>query len=359
MHPKNIDKYFLASIVESSQDSIITIDFDLTLTSWNKAAESLYGYTATAAIGKQLTSLTLPKDLQQILANVDNVRKGRVVPAFETERVAKNGTHMILEVVVSPVKDENGAVVGVSTIARNLTERRTAEKATAEAEILRRLLVAQEDERARIARDLHDELGQQVTILRFKLSAAKEECEDEEICNRIDEIDLVAEDIDRSVDFLAWELRPALLEGMGLVSALNNYLKQWSNHSGVETAPVVSGLRGKRLEEKVEANLYRIAQEALNNIHKHAQAKAVVLVLEKQGDSVKFSVADDGKGFSPKKTGKEVKGMGLTGMKERASLIGGTFEIESTRGKGTTVYVTVPTNNQVEARGPNKLAHGQ
>lgn len=342
MPNQNLDKYFLASIVETSHDSIITIDLDMEITSWNKAAEALYGYAAADAIGKQLTTLTLPKDFEKLLEKIEKIKDSRTVELFESERVGKDKAHMILEVVVSPVNDETGKLVGISTIARDLTARRVAEKATHDQDVLHRLIIAQEDERSRISRDLHDELGQQLTAMRFALERAKSACKDEEICGYIEAVAEIAGTIDKSLDFLAWELRPAFLDHAGLATAIRNYAAQWSQHSGIETDILTSGLSTARFAPNVETNLYRILQEALNNTHKHARADRVEILLERRNGDIGLIIVDNGRGFSLKNKKHQLKGLGLTGMKERASLIGGTLDFESAPGKGTTVHVRVP-----------------
>jgi PAS domain S-box-containing protein len=342
MYFKNNHKYFLAAIVESSQDSIVTIDFDLVITSWNKAAENVYGYTSEEAVGRPLTMLTLPEDLVMLMTNVDLIRHGKVVKVFETERVHKDNSRMLLEVVLSPVKNEDGDIIGVSTIARDLTKFREAENAIREGKVLTRLIEAQEEERRRIARDLHDELGQHVTSLRFKLRNARESCTDDATCTQIDEMELIAQEIDNSVDFIAWELRPAPLEGVPLPEAINSYLRQWSKHNGINAEFHSTGMKGTRLSDKVEIALYRIVQESLNNTHKHARADNVQLVCEKRGDTVVLIIEDDGSGFDQTNGDQSGQGMGLTGIRERASLVGGTVEIESSPGQGTTVFVRVP-----------------
>lgn len=118
---------FLAAIVESSQDSIMTVNFDGIITSWNKAAEDLYGYSAAQAIGKPLTMLTLPEDLARVLSDTDKIKHSQRVEIFDTIRVNKDGREMHLEVVMSPVKDASGRPIGVSTIARDITMRKLAE----------------------------------------------------------------------------------------------------------------------------------------------------------------------------------------------------------------------------------------
>jgi PAS domain S-box-containing protein len=120
-------KFLMAAIVESSEDSIISIDFERHITTWNKGAERLYGYPAAEAIGKPLTMLTLPRDMEEVLANIDKIRHGETVEPFETERRQKDGPHLHLAVVLSPVKDAAGRIIGVSTVARDITERKRAE----------------------------------------------------------------------------------------------------------------------------------------------------------------------------------------------------------------------------------------
>jgi PAS domain S-box-containing protein len=127
-------KFFLASIVESSQDSMITVNFDGIITSWNQAAEKLYGYAAQEAIGKPLTMLTLPQDLREVLSNIERIKHSQKVETFDTVRVHKGGRQMHLEVVLSPVKNDHGQVIGVSTVARDVTKRIRAEQALRESE---------------------------------------------------------------------------------------------------------------------------------------------------------------------------------------------------------------------------------
>lgn len=342
MDNHNLDKFFLASIVETSHDSIITIDLDMVITSWNKAAEGLYGYPASEAIGKSLTTLTLPKDFQRLLDKIEKIKESKQVEVFESERVGKDKAHMILEVVVSPVLDVDGEIIGLSTIARDLTARRVAEKAMHDKDVLHRMIIAQEDERARISRDLHDELGQQVTALKFAVERAKRFCGEGEARENIEALAEVAESIDKSVDFLAWELRPALLDNVGLIAAVENYLAQWSSRAGVAAEMQRAGLSDRSLAPNVETNLYRIIQESLNNTHKHAEASRVDLFLEVRDHEIIVIIVDDGKGFSLRNKKKLTKGLGLTGMRERASLLGGTLQLDSAPGSGTSIHLKVP-----------------
>ncbi len=143
----------------------MTIDMDLMITSWNAGAEELYGYSAKEVIGKRMTMLTLPKELETILSNVEKIKETKRVEIYDSERVSKSGRLMILEILLSPVKDDAGQIIGMSAVARDMTERRRAETALREKEALRNLVIAQDAERKRISRNVHDNIGQQLTAL--------------------------------------------------------------------------------------------------------------------------------------------------------------------------------------------------
>jgi PAS domain S-box-containing protein len=338
-------KYFLASIIETSRDPIISVDEDLSITSWNNAAADLYGYTAEEAVGRKLTSLTLDKDLQMICAKVKMVLSNERVEVFDTNRIGKDDKRLNLEVVMSPVKDGGGEIVGVSTIAHDITIRRQAEKAHRDRDLLRRVLSVQEDERSRLARDLHDELGQSVTALRFMLRSAKDKGIEREGQLALTEMEQLIEVIDRNIDFISWQLRPAALDSdPSLTSAINNFTRQWSRQTGIPVKRVAALSHPDHLLSAVDTNLYRIVQEALNNIQKHAKATKVEISLTQSDEYLVLVISDNGKGFNIDTTRRSRQGFGLVGMKERAALIDACFEIVSSRGEGTTIHVRVPNS---------------
>jgi signal transduction histidine kinase len=214
--------------------------------------------------------------------------------------------------------------------------------------LLRNIVKTQEDERKRIARDIHDQIGQELVALRLKLQLLQEECkEDSKLNKRIAELETIAQRIDSEVDFLIWELRPSVLDDLGLSAAMKKFVADWSSHFNVPAEFHQVGLDGKHLLPEIEINLYRIGQEALNNISKHAKATNVSAILERRDGTISLIIEDDGIGFEPTKkavmTGDD-RGMGLLGMKERAELVGGNIEIESSQGNGTTIYVRVPAH---------------
>jgi signal transduction histidine kinase len=233
----------------------------------------------------------------------------------------------------------------VEAMLVEVKERRTAEEHARN--LVGQLVTAQEDERRRISRDLHDLLGQQLTAIRLKLSALKDACgHDGELCAQIEAVQALAERVDSEVDFLAWELRPTALDDLGLTAALTNFVREWSKHYNVPAEVQVTGFDtgGLRLPPQTETCLYRITQEALNNTMKYAKAKHVDVLLERRDHQVVLIIEDDGVGFDlDREAGADgSKGMGLIGMRERAMLVGGILEIESKPRKGTTIFARVP-----------------
>jgi signal transduction histidine kinase len=207
------------------------------------------------------------------------------------------------------------------------------------------MVFAQEDERRRIAREMHDQFGEQLTALGQRIRLLKEAAGDrEDLSAQIEALEQVAQQLDRDVDHLVWELRPTALDDLGLRAALANYVQDWSLRVRVSAELHTAGLTNDRLDSEIETTLYRIAQEALNNIAKHARAGHVEVILERRSDHVSLIVEDDGVGFDPVEMTDDRRGFGLLGMQERAALVGATLEIESAPGEGTTIFVRMPTH---------------
>jgi PAS domain S-box-containing protein len=210
--------------------------------------------------------------------------------------------------------------------------------------LLERLVTVQEQERRRLALNLHDHLGQQLTALRLAVSSLRDAESEMQRKQQFELVDKIVSQLDRDVDFLAWELRPAALDDVGLEAALTEFLRQWSWTNGTTADFHHSPNDGARLGADIESNLYRIVQEALNNISKHAAAKHVAVILERRAEEATLIVEDDGRGFdlADASSAGHPKGMGLAGIRERTALIGGNLEIESAPGKGTTLFVRIP-----------------
>jgi PAS domain S-box-containing protein len=242
-----------------------------------------------------------------------------------------------------PVRREpGGPVVRIVGTHFDLTERKRAEAEHTRTEFLTRLVFAQEDERRRIAREMHDQFGEHLTALGHGIGMLRDACGDRpELRAKVEVLDAVALGLDRDVDHLVWEIRPTALDDLGLRAALANYVQTWSARVGISAQLHAPGPLDDRLASETETTLYRIAQEALNNIAKHSRAGHVDVILERRPDSVLLIIEDNGVGFDPGGVGSD-GGFGLVGMQERAALVGATLQIESTPGKGTTIFVRLP-----------------
>ena len=226
------------------------------------------------------------------------------------------------------------------SLSAEVDRRRTSDEARLK--LLSQLVTAQEQERHRLARDIHDQLGQQLTALRLKLEALKSQSgKREALQQELSELLRITSQLDDDVDFLAWEVRPLALDDLGLAQALQNYVTQWSQRVNMATGFHSTGLGDKRPPVEIENNLYRIAQEALNNVAKHTAATRVDILLERRGEDLTLIVEDDGKGFEPGEIDHQ-RTMGIASMRERTALVAGDFQIESKPGKGTTIFVRVP-----------------
>lgn len=224
-------------------------------------------------------------------------------------------------------------------------DRELKEKERIRAELLNQVITAQEAERKRIARELHDETGQALTSLLIGLKALEGAGADAEMREKLAEMRALAAQTLEEVHDLAVQLRPSVLDDLGLVPALQRYVRDYARKHHVSADIEVRGFDGRRLAPEIETAIYRIVQEALTNAAKHAGARNVSVVLEHRGRDVAAIVEDDGRGFDVAATlsAPRAEGhLGLYGMEERATLVGGRLEIESAPGAGTTVFVTVP-----------------
>jgi signal transduction histidine kinase len=205
-------------------------------------------------------------------------------------------------------------------------------------ETMRRVVAAQERERRRIARELHDDTGQSLTSVLIGLRLAQDSDDPQQVRATLDELRETVTDAIRDLRALAVELRPTALDDFGLQAALERLVDTFGRRTGLAIELLVSGVE-QRLGEQVETGLYRIVQEGLTNVAKHAGAAHVSVILRGHDDALSLVVEDDGRGFDQSRPG---QGLGLVSMRERVELLAGNLRIESSPGQGTTVAVEVP-----------------
>jgi two-component system sensor histidine kinase UhpB len=204
-------------------------------------------------------------------------------------------------------------------------------------------LTAQEQERTRVARDLHDEVNQSLTGLLLRLEATREKAPPA-LAAELAEIRALANQAMQELLTLARQLRPTALDDLGLQAALAGSVRELSRQGAVDASFEAEGELGE-LPEDVQLVIYRVAQEALTNAVRHSEAEHVNVLLHRDSDWVTLTVGDDGRGFTFDETG---RGLGIGGMRERALLVGGEFQIESRRGIGTRVQLRVPITREHE-----------
>jgi signal transduction histidine kinase len=220
--------------------------------------------------------------------------------------------------------------------------------------LLRDFARGREEERNRIARDLHDSLGQHLTALTLGIKAIErsEGCP-EEIRASLRRLGECARLVDEEIDRISHALLPMAVAHLGLPQALAHHLEAWTAQTGITVVPRISRLGSRRFPVDVETTIYRIVQEALTNVHKHAGAKNVSLIAEVTREELRIIIRDDGAGFDVYALADDHKRMlGLRGMRERVALLDGDIQIESARGRGTTLYLSLPLGADLLGNAP-------
>jgi PAS domain S-box-containing protein len=479
--------YLLAAIVDSSDDAIVSKTLDGIITSWNKGAERLFGYSATEAVGQPVTFIIPPDRIAEESDILSRLGHGERIDHFETVRQRKDGSLIEVSLTISPVKDSLGQIVGASKVARDIAVQKQADRALRESEqryrtvtdaapllvwmagtdklcyyfnkgwldfvgrtlekelgngwaenvhpedfdrcleiygrnfdarrpfemeyrlrhcsgeyrwifdrgIPRyapdgtfegyvggcldiherkealekiraadetlRLMKTQDEERRRIARELHDSAGQTLTVLSLSFAQLMEKVQSvaPDLLREGREIEDVVQQLYREIRTTSYLLHPPLLDEAGLSSALNWYIQGVGQRSGIEIKLDIPDDFG-RLSADVELSIFRIVQECLTNIHRHAESKTAFIRVARDGAVVRVEVRDQGKGISPKRLAEiqsRGSGVGIGGMRERLNQFHGDMRIESTEA-GTTVFasIPIPTTNRAAGTAPLQVA---
>ena len=323
-------------LFENANDIVFSADMDGRLTSINRAGEVLTGYSRDEALTLNLGSIVAPEDAD-ILRRLANLSKGALEDGrtrHKLEIVARDGRRIPLE-VSSRVVCNHGEPVGIQGIARDITDRKQAESA------LRHLNQRLEEKAQRIAHALHDEAGQLLASVYLRVAEIAGELP-QAGRERLEELRTLLDQVDVQVRHLAHELRPTLLDDLGLVPACEFLAEGVRKRSGVAVS--VRGSTGGRLPPDVETALYRTVQEALSNATRHSRCEKIAVEFAREGRRLAGNIHDDGAGFDALAVlaGTAAKGLGLVGMRERLAAIGGTLSIASDPRRGTRIEFGVP-----------------
>jgi PAS domain S-box-containing protein len=314
----------------------------------NSAAAHIFGYTRDEMVGRipdfSHPIETLLHQLNQQLPSRNQEKEFE--GEFELRMKRKNGTEFPTEHRLTAIRDEAGRLVSWVNVVRDISERKRVEEELRQ--LPQRIIEAQEAERLRVARELHDGVNQIIASAKMRLLKVQDNLAAlspaaREILTRCGQLLNQALEENRRI---AHNLRPSDLDELGLAAACRNLCKEMQSRANLVMKSSIKGL-SQRLPPQMELNLFRILQEALNNIEKHARAKNVFVEIVGRSDLIVLKIQDDGRGFAPQK-GKTSKrkrsGIGLTNMRERAAFLGGTCEIENVPKRGTTITVRVPSS---------------
>src|ERR1700745_2999415 len=461
-----------AAIVESSEDAIASGTLDGIIVSWNTGAQHLYGYSEAEAVGKPITMILPPELRDEEKKIFETVKAGGHISQFETVRVAKTGKRINVSLTISPIKDSSGRMVGISGIARDITERKRAEEALAEmnrtlvgqaallrareellelfvknvpaavamldrdmrylqvsdrwcsdnsveasellgrsrelspempdrskepnrralqgetvradedrwesegstrwarwevrpwraddgtvggililteditrrkqmeealSDMSRKLIESQEQERARIGRELHDDINQRLAMLSLQLEQLKEN--PSEVQSRVHELRNQTTELSNDVQAMSHDLHSSKLEYLGVVAGIKSWCKEFGERQRVEID--FSNDVYSALPFEIGRSLFRVLQEALHNATKHSGVKRIEVQLREGSGEIHLIIRDSGKGFDVE-AALQGKGLGLTSMRERVRLVNGTISIDSKPMGDTTIHVRVP-----------------
>jgi len=324
----------LRLFIDSVRDyALIALDTNNCVTGWNAGAERILGYQEHEILGKPGSVIFTPEDIEggNMQLEFDTARQtGRA----EDERwhVRKDGSRFWGSGVLARIDDEEGNLVGYGKVMRDLTERNARQQ--------RNLLTVQENERRRIARELHDDLVQRLAVLEIGLARIRRGLPPEaadiglELLRLEQQTGMLSNDVRR----LSHQLHPSVVDDLGLCTALESIVEEFQRDQGQEFTFLCEGVPEK-IPTNIATAIYRIAQEALRNIAKHASGPGGLRVIG-EGRMLHLTVSDAGPGFDVPAAYRG--GLGILSMKERTQLLGGQFSVTSNAGGSTTVDVLVP-----------------
>jgi PAS domain S-box-containing protein len=336
------------SLVDILPEGVGMIDLEGRLAAVNPQAVTMLGFVNTKELlMRSVADLIQPEDQERFRANMASAMEEGIMRNAEYTMIRKAGQRFAVELSAAASRNAEGRPLGLVMVARDVTQRKRAEEELRN--VSRRIIEAQEAERQRVARELHDGVNQVLASAKMRLRKVEEIASElnpaaREILSRSHRLIGQALEENRRI---AHNLRPSDLDELGLAVACLNFCKELRSRTNLTVLCSATRLR-QRLPAMVELNLFRIVQEAVNNVEKHAHAKKLRVRISHKGGSLVLQIRDDGRGFEDKES-KGGKGMwhgnGLSNMQQRAMSVGGICEVKSVPNRGTVVTVRVPFKN--------------
>jgi PAS domain S-box-containing protein len=329
----------------NASDAIWVHDLEGNITLVNKACEKLSGYSVPELPGKNVLEFLTPKTLSIARQVKDKLLRGETMEhRYEQRIIKKDGSEAIMQLTTRLIVSD-GKPQAFHNMARDITEERRLQDNLQY--YLRQVLQAQEEERKRLARELHDDASQQILLLIHgidNIAYKAERYSPQELRNELGNLYELSQQTYQNIKHYAQALRPSILDDLGLVAAIKWLAEETHKLSGIEIQVKTDII--PLLPPETQLVLFRVAQESLNNVHRHSRASQASITVECEGTEIRMTISDNGKGFKLPQQLSDFASqgkLGLTGMAERVQLIGGELEVSSQEGKGTIIVVKVPT----------------
>jgi len=346
-----VSKNYVDKIIESMADMLIIVTSEGLIERVNLATLDLLGYAEEELIGKRFDRILAVPTTESAL--IDEIIRAKVVRNFEIEIIRKDSQKIFAILSGSSLSDNRGIVC----IAQDSTERKRAEEMLRKSErelrlLSSKILEAQEGERKRVARELHDGIGQALTGIKFSLESRFRMLKETETPPYFKELENIIPLIQSTVDEtrrIAMGLRPSTLDDMGISETIYWFCQQFEDiYKGIRIQQSVE-VEESQIPEALKTVIFRVLQESLNNVAKHSKADCVQIGLLQKGKTVKLVIEDNGIGFDPQGHARQSarkKGFGLASMKERTEVSGGIFTLQSSPGQATSICAVWPTARQ-------------
>jgi PAS domain S-box-containing protein len=335
------------NIFKNIQDVYYEVTLDGIIIETSPSIEDVSLYKREEVIGKSLTDIYVdPKNRDEFLKEL--LKNGKVTD-YEALLTDKNGSQTYCSITAKLVRDKQGNPVKIIGSLRNISDRKRAEEMIHA--LTSELMKSQENERQRISRDLHDNVAQELSAVKigFETLFDHQPAIPPEIRQRVSEMSRTLQESIKAVRDVSYDLRPPALDEMGLVETLVHYCNDFSEDNGINVDFHSAGMKDLNLDFDTEINLYRLIQEGLTNIKKHADAEHVTVRLVAAFPNIILRIEDNGKGFDVQKrmaTLTKEKQMGIRSMEQRAKLLQGEMEIQSKPMQGTKIFITLPYKDQ-------------
>ncbi|BBO67385.1 hypothetical protein DSCA_13150 [Desulfosarcina alkanivorans] len=333
-------------LVQNTNSIIIRYDPLGHITFFNEYARRFFGFPEKEIIGRNILGSIIPwrssagRDYRSLM--MDFLKYPERYPTNEIENVRRNGSRAWIAWTNKPVRDKTGRINEILSVGIDVTQRKQAQDQVQS--LTHQLIKAQENERLKISRDLHDHIAQDLSTLKISLETLFKD-QPAAITSKVSQLSGLLQRSIASVRDMAYDLRPPGLDQLGLVRTLYLYCEDFSKSNGVEIDFAAAGVDELDLEYETEINIYRLIQEALNNIKRHAGADRATIRLVASSPDIVIRIKDNGKGFDVndrRRRALKEKRMGLQSMVERVGLLGGKINIQSRPAKGTYILIEIP-----------------